>query len=85
MRTRIGVAISDATPELLAAVASVLAAIGAGRWDHLARSFTRMEASRAEIAAPMAAIPEGLGQQLREAARERAGPLCARKRRPGPA
>jgi hypothetical protein len=73
MRGRVAVSIPEGTTaHQLAAVASVLAAIGAGRWEHLARSFTRMDAGRAVIAPSMAAILDGLSEQLRQAGEERA-------------
>jgi hypothetical protein len=76
MRSRIAVTIPEGTtPEQLAAVASLASAIAAERWDLLGRSFTRMATGRARIGAPMADILDGLGQQLREAAKERAEPL----------
>jgi hypothetical protein len=76
MRSRIAVTIPEATTaQQLAAVASLTSAIAAARWDLLARSFSRMDARGAVIAPPMAAILEGLGYQLREAARERTEPL----------
>ena len=72
MRAKVSVTIPEGTTaDQLAAVASLADAIAAARWEHLARSFSRMEAGGAVIAPPMSAILEGLGYQLRAAARER--------------
>jgi hypothetical protein len=78
MRARVAVTIpTEATPDQLLAVASLVSTIGAGRWEDLARSFTRMEQTGAVISRPMSALLEGLGHQLRQAARERAALVAA--------
>jgi hypothetical protein len=69
MRTRVSVMLPlDVTGAQLAAVASLLSAIEQGRWEHLARSFTRMQTTGAVVAEPMAEVVGRLAQQLREAA-----------------
>jgi hypothetical protein len=72
MRGTISVSIPlETSADQLAAVASLLSAIEAARWEHLARSFTRMEATGAVIAPPMAEVLGRLAQELRAAGRER--------------
>lgn len=72
MRGQVSVSLPiEVTADQLLAVASLTSAIAGQRWEHLARSFTRMQTTRAVLAEPMAEVLGRLGQQLREAARER--------------
>jgi hypothetical protein len=71
MRATLSVAIPvETTANQLAAVASLLEAIGGARWEHLERSFGRMRGVGAVIAPPMAEVLEGLSRQLRREAAE---------------
>jgi hypothetical protein len=73
MRTRLSVRIPvETTPGELAAVASVVAALAGGRWEHLAQSFTRLQGARAVVAPAMAELLENLALELRTASQERA-------------
>jgi ubiquinone biosynthesis protein UbiJ len=67
----------ETSAQQLNAVASLLEAIGDERWEHLARAFGRMDAARAVVAPPMAAMLEQLAHQLRQAGQERAALVAA--------